>query len=59
MPVPEDATMHIAILEPGRINAAIADQFARYPEMFRTMFERAGATDLEGGAQDGGDGAQD
>ena len=39
--------MHIAIMETGRINEAIADQFERYPEMFRTMFERAGATDLE------------
>ena len=39
--------MHIAIMETGRINEAIADQFDRYPEMFRTMFERAGATDLE------------
>ena len=39
--------MHIAILETGRINEAIADQFDRYPEMFRTMFERAGATDFE------------
>ena len=39
--------MHIAILETGRINEAIADQFDRYPQMFRTMFERAGAADFE------------
>ena len=39
--------MHIAIMETGRINEAIAQQFDRYPEMFRTMFRRAGAIDLE------------
>ena len=38
--------MDIAIMETGRINEAIADQFERYPEMFRTMFERAGATEV-------------
>ena len=31
--------MRIAILETGRINAEIADRFARYPDMFRAMFE--------------------
>jgi len=39
--------MKIAILETGRINEAIASRFDRYPEMFRTMFSRAGADDLE------------
>ena len=39
--------MQIAILETGRINDAIADRFDRYPEMFRTMFATAGATDFE------------
>ena len=39
--------MQIAILETGRINEAIADRFDRYPEMFRTMFAGAGATDFE------------
>ena len=33
--------MRIAILETGRINAEIADRFARYPDMFRTMFDGA------------------
>jgi len=39
--------MKIAILETGRINEAIASRFDRYPEMFRTMFSRAGADDRE------------
>ena len=39
--------MQIAILETGRINEAIADRFDRYPEMFRTMFAGASATDFE------------
>lgn len=39
--------MKIAILETGRINDAIADGFARYPQMFRTMFAGAGAHDFE------------
>lgn len=39
--------MQIAILETGRINEAIADRFDRYPEMFRTMFTAAGATEFE------------
>ena len=39
--------MRIAIMETGRINEAIAHQFDRYPEMFRTLFERASAPDLE------------
>lgn len=39
--------MKIAILETGRINEAIASRFDRYPQMFRTMFVRAGADDLE------------
>jgi len=39
--------MKIAILETGRINDAIAARFDRYPDMFRTMFARAGAEDLE------------
>ena len=38
--------MQIAILETGRINETIADRFDRYPEMFRTMFAAAGATDF-------------
>ena len=33
--------MRIAILETGRINAEIADRFARYPDMFRAMFDSA------------------
>ena len=33
--------MRIAILETGRINAEIADRFARYPDMFRAMFDAA------------------
>ena len=33
--------MHIAILETGRINPAIADHFPRYPDMFRSMFDAA------------------
>ena len=36
--------MRIAILETGRINAAIADRFARYPDMFRAMFDKTGKT---------------
>ena len=39
--------MKIAILETGRINEAIASRFDRYPDMFRTMFSRAGADDFE------------
>ncbi|MDA9930054.1 GMP synthase [Alphaproteobacteria bacterium] len=34
--------MKIAILETGRINDAIADQFDRYPEMFAALFEQVG-----------------
>ena len=43
--------MHIAILETGRINPAIADRFPRYPDMFRSMFDAASLS-ATGGAPD-------